>query len=138
VIKQMKVTRKIIEIDEEKCTGCGQCVVACAEGALAIIEGKAKVIADRFCDGLGACIGDCPEDALKIIEREADDFDEAAVEEHLKNQQAKGGSPSGCPSARPINLQPAPAAPLAAVGKGPSLLSHWPVQVRLVNPRPRF
>ena len=59
----MKVNRKIIEIDEDRCDGCGNCVIACAEGALTIIDGKAKVISDNLCDGLGACIGDCPQDA---------------------------------------------------------------------------
>ncbi|MCG8564075.1 MAG: 4Fe-4S binding protein, partial [Desulfobacterales bacterium] len=89
----MKVNRKIIEIDEEKCDGCGNCVVACAEGAIEIIEGKAKVIADKYCDGLGACIGDCPQDALHIIEREADEFDEDAVEELLKSKGQQPEAP---------------------------------------------
>ncbi len=75
--------REIIEIDEEKCTGCGECIPNCAEGALQIIDGKAKLIRDDLCDGLGACLGHCPEGALKIIHREAPDFDEEAVEKHL-------------------------------------------------------
>ncbi len=132
----MKIRRRIIEIDEEKCTGCGQCIVACAEGALVVIDGKAKVIADKFCDGLGACLGDCPEDALKIVEREADDFDEVAVAEHLKRHKVGPHAPA-CPSTRPLDLQPVPAAP-ATVGKGPSSLSHWPVQIRLVNSEAPF
>ena len=91
----MKVKRKIIEIDEERCDGCGNCVLSCAEGAIQIIDGKAKVIKDSFCDGLGACMGDCPQDALKLIEREADEFDEEAVEAHLKAQAEKSAAPSG-------------------------------------------
>ena len=83
----MKVVRKIIEIDEERCDGCGQCILSCAEGALVLVDGKAKVISDNLCDGLGACMGECPADALKIIEREADEFDEAAVEENLEMKQ---------------------------------------------------
>ncbi len=135
----MRVKRKIIEIDEEKCTGCGQCIIACAEGALEIIDGKAKVIADKFCDGLGACLGECPEDALKIIEREADDFDEAAVEEHLRRQKAKAAPEAcGCPSTKVQTLQPAPLVAFSGTGGGPSALSHWPVQIRLVNPEAPF
>jgi len=140
----MKITRKIIEIDEEKCNGCGNCVVACAEGAIQIIDGKAKVIADKYCDGLGACIGDCPEDALKIIERVADDFDEEAVEELLKNQAEVKNKPEpaacGCPSTAMKIFPTAGAADPCGCANhakvqtsgGPSALGHWPVQIRLV------
>ena len=138
----MKVMRKIIEIDEERCNGCGNCVIACAEGAIVIIDGKAKVIADKYCDGLGACIGDCPEDALKIIEREADDFDEEAVEALLKNQgeTAPGPAAGGCPSATLQTFPTADTGSSCACANSPtrqasgkkSSLGHWPVQIKLI------
>lgn len=80
--------RKIISIDEEKCTGCGLCIPDCPEGALQIIEGKARLVSDLFCDGLGACIGTCPEGAISVIEREAGAYDESAVMETIARQGA--------------------------------------------------
>ena len=76
--------RKIIKIDEEKCTGCGECIPNCAEGALQIVDGKAKLVKDIYYDGLGACLGHCPEGALTIVEREAKDFDEEAALAHVQ------------------------------------------------------
>jgi Pyruvate/2-oxoacid:ferredoxin oxidoreductase delta subunit len=141
----MKIVRKIIQIDEEKCNGCGNCVVSCAEGALAIVDGKAKVISDILCDGLGACIGECPEKALQIIEREAEEFDEAAVEAHLGSHTTKPvpveepAPPCGCPSARLQTFTPCAQAnrPVSHAGGG-SMLSHWPIQIRLVPPNAPF
>ena len=147
----MKVVRKIIEIDDDLCDGCGNCVPSCAEGALEIIDGKARVVADIYCDGLGACLGDCPTGALSIVEREADEFDEEAVEEHLANQKAVEPEAlpmvsGGCPSARMQTFdssasQPAatPLAETAATAEEmESALSHWPVQIMLVPPTAPF
>jgi len=139
----MKVLRKIIQIDEERCDGCGQCVLACAEGSLEIIDAKAKVISDNLCDGLGACIGECPQDALQIIEREAEEFDEEAVEDHLAaratppQERIIGG---GCPSARIQTFAPvqSPSESSADARSRSSALRNWPVQIHLVPPTAPF
>ena len=142
----MKVRRKIIKIDEERCDGCGLCIIGCAEGALKIVDGKAKVLADKFCDGLGACIGECPKDALTIVEKETDEFDEIAVEKHLaqmeKKQTHEEPAPlTGCPSTTLQSFAPKACQkanqPTAHEG-GASALSHWPVQIRLVPPQAPF
>lgn len=134
--------RKIIEIDENKCTGCGACVTKCAEGALQIIDGKARVVNEVFCDGLGACIGECPEGALRIIERDAPEFDEEAVKEHLehgKHTKAEpiGVEPCGCPSHNPMILTAGEAKGHKSAQKAhedlPPELTNWPVQWRLVS-----
>ena len=132
-------TRKIVKIDEKKCTGCGLCIPNCAEGALRIVDGKAKLMSEKFCDGLGACLGHCPEDAITVIEREAEEFDEGAVEAHLHEQkEARPRSEpqpvfSGCPSSRAMHFKvPEERAETGSNKRSVSLLSHWPVQLKLV------
>ncbi len=143
----MKVVRKIIQIDEELCDGCGQCVPSCAEGSLAMVDGKARVISDNLCDGLGACLGECPTGALTIIEREADEFDEEAVEKYLaeKGETAPAQQPfqaGGCPSAGVKMFAPAESVRKAQMTEAAetvdSALTHWPIQIRLVPPKAPF
>ena len=129
--------RKIIHIDEEKCNGCGACASACQEGAIAMVDGKARLMRDDYCDGLGNCLPACPTGAITFVEREAAAYDEAAVEKHLKERAEKAlehAKPvhGGCPGmmARAIRRENAPAP--AATQEMPSQLSQWPVQIRLV------
>ncbi|HPD56588.1 MAG TPA: 4Fe-4S binding protein [Smithellaceae bacterium] len=139
--------RKIIKIDEEKCTGCGLCVPGCAEGAIQIIDGKARLVSDVYCDGLGACLGECPEGALSIEERDAEAFDEKQVQEHLAKTFVRPiahGSPvmpqQGCPGSAHVALERKGAAVLSAAPGAvqSSELTHWPVQLPLVNPAADF
>jgi ferredoxin len=156
-----KVKRQIITIDEEKCDGCGNCVPACVEGALQVIDGKARLVKESYCDGLGACLGDCPQDALHVTTLEVEAYDEPAVlvylqqaapetvERHVEHLRAHGMQSSYVPAANP---QPA-AIPLCASvqmkvwdeGSTPkdepgqsrvkSELRQWPVQLHLVPVR---
>jgi len=126
------VVRKIIRIDEAKCTGCGQCVTACAEGALEIIDGKARVVKESFCDGLGACIGECPEGALTIEERDTEGFDEEAVKRHREGHARKNRiEKCGCPSSSPMTIEK-PTRAHAHGKEQTARLSHWPIQLTLV------
>jgi len=136
-----KTLRKIIRIDEEKCNGCGLCVPACAEGALQIVDGKAKLISEKYCDGLGACLGECPQGAIIIEEREAEDFDEGAVKLHLEQKEHTIEElPCGCPSATVTQFerQETKGIALRDMPAQPSMLSQWPVQLTLVPPTAPF
>lgn len=127
--------RNIVRIDEEKCNGCGQCATACAEGAIQIINGKAKLISETYCDGLGACIGHCPVDAITIEQREAVDFDEEATRAHLAEEAKPHKQVQhefACPGTAARQLSPQNNHTQAAFV--PSTLGQWPVQLKLVSP----
>jgi len=147
----MHTLRKIVEIDEEKCDGCGQCILACAEGAIQIIDGKARLVSDVYCDGLGDCIGDCPQGALRIIEREAQEFDEGAVEQRLsvlarpqREEVAQGcpgaaTAPAGCPGMMSLTLERTkPEAEDTEADDLSSELTHWPIKLQLLGPSAPF
>jgi NAD-dependent dihydropyrimidine dehydrogenase PreA subunit len=151
--------RDIVEIDEEKCDGCGECIPSCAEGALFLEGGKVRLREDTLCDGLGACLGTCPKGALRVTRREAKAFDEAAVHAALAQARSRRpplalapeplSPPAGCPGSRPRTLHPVPSPAASAPGPRPRLsvvsdapppiapvagsrLGQWPVQLHLV------
>ena len=145
--------REIVTIDEDLCDGCGECVPACHEGALRIVDGKARLVSDRLCDGLGACLGHCPQGAIKIEPRAADAFDEAAVAAQTRQPPAPaaaGGCPGvfqpgavsgpapggGCPGSRLMEFGGAQSGgeDVPVTGQR-SELTHWPVQLRLLPPQ---
>jgi len=142
--KNMPV-RDMIHIDEEKCNGCGDCITSCAEGALQLVNGKAKLVSEIYCDGLGACLGKCPTGALTITKRDCEDFNEEAVEQrlsalHVNENKALPSLPvsqmpssgGGCPGTmvRQFQRAPQPAAP--TTGETPSALTQWPIQLHLM------
>lgn len=124
--------RTIIQIDEQKCNGCGLCAAACHEGAIAMVNGKARLIADDYCDGLGDCLPACPTGAISFVEREAKAYDAAAVKRRQHERQT-GTLPCGCPGSqmRQLKREEAPAGHAARAGHIPSELRQWPVQIKL-------
>ena len=129
--------RRIIEIDREKCNGCGACAAACHEGAIAMVDGKAKLMRDDYCDGLGDCLPACPTGAIAFVECEAAAYDEKAVLENRQRKMRKEGMtlPCGCPGTQSKTIQRAECAgeePSYMNTKPVSRLSQWPVQIKLV------
>ena len=149
------IVRKIVKIDEELCDGCGECVPACAEGAIQVIDGKARLVDDVYCDGLGDCLGECPQGAITLEEREALPFDEEAVEECLREMAGKeqnqgqphqaAGNAAGatpCTASRQIRESDDPEAAGgesdAQKGGATPRLQNWPIQMKLVSPEASF
>ena len=135
--------RNIVKIDDNKCNGCGACVNACAEGAIQMINSKAKLVSEIYCDGLGACLDCCPVDAITIEQREAAEFDEEATKKYLEEirqnaaaAEKQNTKPEGfvCPGMKMMNFD----TPIGASEQGdtdvPSQLGQWPVQLKLVSP----
>ncbi|MFA6294507.1 MAG: 4Fe-4S binding protein, partial [Victivallales bacterium] len=130
--------RNIVNIDESKCDGCGLCVSACAEGAIQLVNGKAKLVSDIYCDGLGACLGECPRGAITIEERDAPAFDVKAVHKHLEKlveKPKKENHPhSGCPGMAVMSFNKNDKNSTKPAQKIDSELTQWPVQMHLVPP----
>jgi len=124
--------RRIIQIDEEKCNGCGLCAKACHEGAIGMVDGKAKLLRDDYCDGLGDCLPACPTGAITFVEREAAAYDEAAVLAAKEAKEAKKAPlPCGCPGTMAKTLQPNPEPAPTEIHRSASQLRQWPVQIKL-------
>ena len=139
--------RNIISIDENKCNGCGLCINACHEGAIELVDGKAKLMSDEYCDGLGDCLPECPTDAIKIILRDAVDYDVQAVETKKEQNNVKTNIPCGCPGTMEksikrnanLNIRQVPTKTNNREEVSVSSeLNQWPIQLKLVNSKAGF
>lgn len=135
------VLRNIVKIDEEKCDGCGLCITACAEGAIELVNGKAKLVSEIYCDGLGACLSHCPQNAITVEQRQAEQFDQEATETHLAQQKQTISAPTDfvCPGLANKKLrEKTERTESQRTGEVASQLTHWPVQLRLLSPQTPF
>jgi len=135
--------RKIIEINEDKCNGCGLCVNACHEGAIKMVNGKAKLISDEYCDGLGDCLPACPTEAINIIEREAKDYDEELVKLKMEEKSQSSPLPCGCPGTMAKTIERKTIDKQVKIKEEKnesfdSMLKQWPVQMKLINSRAEY
>jgi len=141
--------RKIIEIDQEKCNGCGLCISACHEGALQLVNGKARLVSDEYCDGLGDCLPECPTDAIKIIERDAAEYNEELVQEKMRkaNKETKSQNrpACSCPGTMAAEIKKDHETPgktgsdeTERETERPSELRQWPIQLNLINPQASY
>ena len=123
--------RRIIEIDKEKCNGCGACAAACHEGAIGMVDGVATLLRDDYCDGLGDCLPTCPTGAIRFVEREALAYDEAAVQENMKKKACEGNT-FACPGAAAKKIEHTAVAATTTSGPAQSHLNQWPCQIKLM------
>ena len=128
--RMKKMLRRIIQIDEEKCNGCGACAAACHEGAISMVDGKARLMRDDYCDGLGDCLPACPTGAITFVEREAAAYDEAAVKENLRKKYVSGHT--GCPGHQMHRFDRPRASSSTVPAPSSSQLGQWPCQIKLV------
>ena len=127
--------RKIIQINEEKCNGCGACAAACHEGAIGMVNGKAKLLRDDYCDGLGDCLPTCPTGAISFVEREAAAYDEKSAQENMRKKMRNDHaavSHTGCPGSQMQHIQHSQEIPRSAQAQAESRLEQWPCQIKLV------
>lgn len=126
--------RKIIKIDEDKCNGCGLCAAACHEGAIGMVDGKAKLLRDDYCDGMGDCLPSCPAGAISFVEREAAAYNEEAVKANMEKKKSEEKLPCGCAGTQSRAIERTDSAPACdhSGAAAPSRLSQWPVQLKLV------
>lgn len=136
--REMATVRTIVSIDAEKCDGCGLCAEACAEGAIQMIDGKARLVNESHCDGLGACIGECPQGAVTLEEKHAKPYDDRTAHHHKTHKKHAKTEKCSCPSMQIAHFDRKAAGAASRCEHSQSMLGHWPVQLALVPPEAPF